>query len=145
MLLRSKPSKSTLAQAAFLLCASVLWPGVAQADGDDYFVAENAEGDSPPALRYFGRVRDQDGNPLGGVIIYFEQKHPPAYVIAKTFPDGGYRSPDLGNYILALGSEIDFRQIQVRSLKDGYDTARPPTPESNEGRVQLDIVMTKKK
>jgi hypothetical protein len=127
---------------AGLLCAPFLVTPVASANGDDFFVPNN---DGPPVLRYYGHVRDAAGNPIGSAFIFFEVKHPHAYVRAKTFPDGGYQSPDLGDYIQAIGGDIDYHQIEIRCLKDGWVTARPPAPPSNSGRVQLDIVMTPEK
>ncbi len=125
-----------------LLCTALFGAPHARANGDDFFVPNN---DGPPVLRYFGHVRDAAGHPIGSAFIFFEVKHPHAYVRAKTFPDGGYQSPDLGDYIQAIGGEIDYRQIEIRCLKDGWVTARPPAPPSNAGRVQLDIVMTPEK
>ncbi len=126
----------------FLLCAGIFCANPVLADGDNFFIPQNL---GPPILNYFGHVVDSDGNPVGEAFIFFEVKHPHAYVRAKTFPDGGYQSPDIGEYIEAIGGEIDFHKIEVRCLKDGYVTARPSVPESNAGRVQLDIVMTKEK
>jgi hypothetical protein len=124
------------------VCAGVLAPSVALANGDDFFVAQYS---ANPVLAYFGHVRDAEGHPIGGAFIYFEVKHPHAYVRAKTFPDGGYSSADLGDYIQAIGGDIDYRQIEIRCLKDGYVTARPAAPAAQAGRVPLDIVLTREK
>jgi hypothetical protein len=125
-----------------LVCTPVLKPSVAWANGDDFFVPQNS---ANPVLAYFGHVRDAEGHPIGGAFIYFEVKHPHAYVRAKTFPDGGYSTADLGDYIQAIGGEIDYRQIEIRCLKDGYATTRPPAPATQAGRVPLDIVLTREK
>ncbi len=139
-MVRLSPERRRHLRTALLLCASVLAFGRAHGNGDDFFVPKT---DGPPVLSYFGHVSDSEGHPLGGAFIYFEVKHPHAYVRAKTFPDGGYQSPDLGDYIQAIGGEIDYRQVEIRCLADGYVTARPPAPANNQGRVRLDIVMTR--
>ena len=136
---RAHPS-ARLAVGTIVVGVAILRAGAALANGDDFFIPEN---DGPPVLLYFGHVRDSDGNPVGGAVLFFEQKHPVAYVRAKTFPDGGYQSPDLGVYIQALGSGIDFSKIGVRCLKEGYVIARPTVPENQVGRVPFDIVMVK--
>ena len=140
MLLNAKYPR--LALFPLILCAMLMGVGAARADGDDFFLPEN---DGPPVLGYFGHIKDTEGNLIGGVVCFFGVEHPQAYVRSKGFPDGGYRSPDLGFYLQELGGEIDSTQIAVRCLKDGYVTARPKVPQVNSGMVPFDIVMEKKK
>jgi hypothetical protein len=123
-----------------LVCGPLLRSSAVRANGDDFFAPQMS---ANPVLAYFGHVRDAEGHPIGGAFLYFEVKHPHAYVRAKTFPDGGYWSADLGDYIQAIGGEIDYHQIEIRCLKDGYVTARPAAPPLQAGRVPLDIVLTK--
>ncbi len=134
--------RTVLIAAVGLIGAPVLGPPAAWANGDDFFVVQNS---ANPVLAYFGHVRDTEGHPIGGAFLYFEVKHPHAYVRAKTFPDGGYSTADLGDYIQAIGGEIDYHQIEIRCLKDGYVTTRPAAPPTQAGRVPLDIVLTKEK
>ena len=109
------------------------------ADGDDFFVQDDG---GPPILQYSGHVRDATGKPIGGASIFVEVKHPRVYVNTKSFPDGGYKSPDIGLYIDQMGGEIDFSQLEVRGVKAGYATAHLKVPDNQMGNVPLDIVMT---
>ena len=109
------------------------------ADGDDFFVFDDG---GPPILQYKGRVRDAAGSPMGGVSIFVEVKHPRVFVNTKSFPDGGYKSPDVGLYLdqMADGA-IDISQLQMRAVKKGYNTTYIKVPEKQVGLVELDIVM----
>ena len=122
-----------------ILCAGLAPAATVRADGDDFFVQDDG---GPPILQYKGRVRDAAGNPLGGVSIFVEVKHPRVFVNTKSFEDGGYKYPDVGLYLDQMaGGEVDISQLQMRAVKAGYKTEYIKVPEKQAGLVELDIVM----
>ena len=122
-----------------LLAALILIASPALADGDDYFLRDD---DPTPLLRYYGHVKDTAGKPVGGAAIIFEIKQPRILMRATSFPDGGYKAPDIGLYIDQIGGRIDFGALEIRCEKDGYATVRLTAPKNQFGAVVLDIVMT---
>ncbi len=122
-----------------LIAALMLIAAPALADGDDYFLRDDG---TTPLLRYYGHVTDTAGKPVGGAAIIVEVKQPRVLVRAASFPDGGYKAPDIGLYIDQIGGRIDFAALEIRCEKDGYATARLSVPKNQLGAVVLDIVMT---
>ncbi len=119
-----------------LIAALMLIAAPARADGDDYFLRDDG---TTPLLRYYGHVTDLAGKPLGGATVIVEIKQPRVLVRATSFPDGGFKAPDLGLY---LGGRIDLAALEIRCEKDGYATARLAAAKNQLGAVVLDIVMT---
>ncbi len=112
----------------------------ALADGDDFFVIDDG---GPPILQYRGHVRDSAGQPLAGVSVFVEVKHPRVFVNTKSVADGGYKSPDVGLYLDQLsGGEVDISQLQMRAVKSGYKTVYIKVPEKKFGLVDIEITMT---
>jgi hypothetical protein len=134
--------RSKFVSFALVAVAALLLGQPASADGDDFFIQDDG---GPPVLQYSGHVRDAAGKPIGGASIFVEVKHPRVFVNTKSFPDGGYKAPDVGLYIDQIGSEIDYSQLQIRCVKDGYITEHVKVPDKQKGAVPLDIVLTPEK
>jgi hypothetical protein len=99
-------------------------PRVARANGDEFFIAGQAIGNTE--LVYVGSVKDTDGKYVKGVSVRWEATmtgdRGDQHVGFETYTNefGRYRTVNVARALAALDFTLDPDKVQVTAKKDGY-------------------------
>ncbi len=142
------------------LAAAALVPGIARADGDDFFAYQsrsfNPDGSRALAKNgFYGNVRDEDGNLLRDatltVSVTIETEEGPRQVNYNSYTNiiGRYRTLDASGVVSdLLGIEADIKPSDVKLIgveKKGYAQVRRlnRTRPGQTGLLEVDFIMKK--
>ena len=131
--------RSTLAKILACLVLGLAVSGVAWANGEEFFEADDA---GQMVLYYFGHVKDGKGKVLDNLVITVSAKN-----VGMNFPfrndaPGHFRSPDVGKAIKGLGKTVEPAQVEITVVKAGYKLVKTTkTPNKLGNAVQVEIVM----
>ena len=117
-------SRRHVMASGLALFASALATDYARANGDEFFIAGQAIGNTE--LVFVGTVKDADGKYVKGVAVRWEAtlsaEDGDQHVGFETYTNefGRYRTVNIARALAALDFKLDPARVQVTAKKDGY-------------------------